>query len=115
MCERCFQTASESGFPKVVLDRYRRRKSRFFMERRLAGDIAHFRFFHQKGGAKEEFWKGIEFCTFHDDGRTEYRICYWANRGRGKGWRWGQYATFFPQELWKAVSDYIGAHPDGEP
>jgi hypothetical protein len=114
MCDECFRIAEDDGFPKEISDRYRRRNLRFRIEGIPAGDISHFRFFHHSVGGGEEFWKGVEFCTF-DGGRREYRICYWANRGAGKGWRWGQFAVFFPEKLWKAVSEYVKDHPDGKP
>jgi hypothetical protein len=83
------------------------------MEKQVRGSIEHMKFFLQQTREQHLFWKGVEFLIFEDTNTPQYRIGYWANRG--KGWRWGQFAVFFPPDLYRQVATYIESHPDGVP
>ena len=121
MCESCIVTLISKGFPIEVIERYKRRNFRYYSERQDKAKIEHLMFWHQRGRSGDEYWKGVEYLKFKkedsdkEDGRLEYRICYWANRGRGKGWKWGQFATIMPLDIYSSLRDYIAAHPDGKP
>jgi hypothetical protein len=104
------------GVPKEILEGYQRRKFRYHSDRQDKAKIDHLMFWHQPGRHGDEFWKGVEYLIFDtEDGRLEYRICYWANRGRGRWWKWGQFATIMPLDIYKRLTDYIAAHSDGNP
>jgi hypothetical protein len=93
------------NFPDEIIRRYNKRKWRFTIRGKYRGVIENFRFFHQKGSGKEEFWKGIEKLRFDEDKRIEYRFCYWANLGNG--WKWGQFCPFFPKDILAKVLDVL--------
>ena len=71
------------GFPKEIVERYERRNFRYYGDRQDKTKIEHLMFWHQRGRSGDEYWKGVEYLRFdkEEEGRLEYRICYWANRG----------------------------------
>lgn len=98
MCEDCFP----DGFPEEIKRWYKDRNWVFKMEREPKGTIRHLIFVRQPIRKGLDYWKGLEQCVFDkEDKRIEYRACYWANRG--KGWKWGQFATFYPDWLFSEV------------
>ena len=89
-------------FPEEIVKRYEKRKWGFTTDGKHQGHIEDIRFFPQVFG-KEKFWKGVEKLKFDDDNRVEYRFCYWANLGKGKGWKWGQFCPFYPKNILKDI------------
>jgi len=104
MCERCFDLCSPPSLPEKIKESYRSRHGggwNISKEGKIVSKIKHIRFVYQDGEDEGQFWMGVE--KLEENGRTEYRFCYWADRKRGKGWHWGQFSPMFRENTLNKV------------
>ena len=105
VCESCFlkiNIINNRRIPKRIRNSYLKRKWKFTIDRKKAGEIKHVDFhYHKHPSLNRVFWTGVEQVEFDNPKRTEYRFCYWANIG--KGWKWGQFAPFFRTDVLQKV------------
>ncbi len=83
-----------SEVPQEIKEKYR--KGRKFVCEYAGKTVAHGIVEDYVFVTHEEYITGVEKLKIEEDGRTEFRFVYWANKG--KGWRWGQFCTMLPRD-----------------